>query len=102
MTAATPPQGHQNHTARPRLRLGVAAGLILFHIPAFLAPWAYTGVGLITTIALVVLTNGIGVGIGFHRLLCHRSFRTIPWLRHLFSVLGTLALQRGPLTWCAL
>jgi len=43
----------------------------------------------------------LGINIGFHRLLTHRSFSCPLWLEHLFAVLGTCALQFSPAFWVA-
>jgi stearoyl-CoA desaturase (delta-9 desaturase) len=44
---------------------------------------------------------GLGVTVGFHRLLTHRSFRTSPWLRGVFAVLGTMAVEGPVIAWVA-
>ncbi|HEY1687303.1 MAG TPA: acyl-CoA desaturase [Solirubrobacteraceae bacterium] len=44
---------------------------------------------------------GLGVTVGFHRLLTHRSFKTAPWLRGLFAILGTMAVEGPVIAWVA-
>src|SRR2546428_1368781 len=44
---------------------------------------------------------GLGVTVGFHRLLTHRSFRTSPWLRGLLGVMGTMAVEGPVISWVA-
>ena len=44
---------------------------------------------------------GLGVTVGFHRLLTHRSFRTSPWLGGLLGVLGTMAVEGPVISWVA-
>jgi stearoyl-CoA desaturase (delta-9 desaturase) len=44
---------------------------------------------------------GLGVTVGFHRLLTHRSFKTSPWLRGVFGVLGTMAVEGPVISWVA-
>jgi sn-2 palmitoyl-lipid 9-desaturase len=85
-----------------RIHAGMAAGLIAFHLMALLAPWTFTWAGLVTAVVLFLLTGSLGIGLGYHRLLCHRSFHVKPWLRYPFALLGVLAFQHGPLTWCAI
>lgn len=48
------------------------------------------------------LFSGLGVAIGFHRLLSHRSFATYSWIERIFSTLGCYAAQGSPLFWKAL
>jgi stearoyl-CoA desaturase (delta-9 desaturase) len=49
---------------------------------------------------LYVIT-GIGVTMGYHRLLTHRSFQTPRAIEYLLTALGALANQGGPLKWVA-
>jgi stearoyl-CoA desaturase (delta-9 desaturase) len=45
--------------------------------------------------------TGLGVTVGFHRLLTHRSFKTKPWVRGLFAVLGTMSVEGPVISWVA-
>jgi len=47
------------------------------------------------------LPIGLGVTVGFHRLLTHRSFKTSPALRGLLAVLGTMAVEGPVISWVA-
>ncbi len=47
------------------------------------------------------LLTAMGVTVGFHRLLTHRSFQTHPWLERTFAVLGSLSVQGSVLDWVA-
>lgn len=51
-------------------------------------------------IAMYSLTT-FGIGIGYHRLLSHRSFQTSAPIRALFAILGSMAGQGPPLFWAA-
>jgi stearoyl-CoA desaturase (delta-9 desaturase) len=51
--------------------------------------------------AAMYLATAIGVTVGFHRLLTHRSFRTAPWLERTFAILGSLSVQGSVLDWVA-
>jgi stearoyl-CoA desaturase (delta-9 desaturase) len=57
-------------------------------------------VDLALLVVLYVLT-GVGVTVGFHRLLTHRAFRTYPWLERTFAVLGSLSVQGSVMDWVA-
>jgi sn-2 palmitoyl-lipid 9-desaturase len=85
-----------------RLSVGRTAGFLVFHGVALLAPWTFSFAGVTTGAVLFILTGLFGIGLGYHRLLCHRSFQTTRWLRYPFTFLGLLAFQEGPLTWCAI
>jgi stearoyl-CoA desaturase (delta-9 desaturase) len=43
----------------------------------------------------------LGVTVGYHRLLTHRSFETYPWLRGALAVCGCTAVQGPPIIWVA-
>ena len=47
------------------------------------------------------LFSGMGVTIGFHRLLTHSSFQTYRPIRAVFMFLGALSVEGSPLVWCA-
>ena len=57
-------------------------------------------------VTLVFLGNyvfgSLGVNIGFHRLLTHRSFHCPKWLEHGFALLGVCTLQDSPGRWVAI
>ncbi len=47
------------------------------------------------------LLTGLGITVGFHRMLTHRSFDTYDWVRLAWAGLGSLAIEGPPLAWCA-
>lgn len=47
------------------------------------------------------LATGLGITVGFHRLLTHRSFETIAPIKFLLAVLGSMAVQGPVLKWVA-
>jgi len=48
------------------------------------------------------VTAGLGITLGYHRLLTHRSFETPKWVEYFFVLCGTLACQGGPIEWVGL
>jgi stearoyl-CoA desaturase (Delta-9 desaturase) len=42
---------------------------------------------------LMYALSGLGVTVGFHRLLTHRSFRTYKPVEYAFATLGSLSVQ---------
>jgi stearoyl-CoA desaturase (delta-9 desaturase) len=50
---------------------------------------------------LMYIPIGLGITVGFHRLLTHRSFKTSPALRGLLGVLGTMAIEGPVISWVA-
>src|SRR3954465_14425646 len=51
--------------------------------------------------AVMYFVTALGVTVGFHRLLTHRSFGTAPWLGHTLAVMGSLSVQGSVLDWVA-
>jgi stearoyl-CoA desaturase (Delta-9 desaturase) len=51
--------------------------------------------------AVMYLMTAIGITVGFHRLLTHRSFQTAKPLEYLFAVLGSMAVQGPVIAWVA-
>jgi stearoyl-CoA desaturase (delta-9 desaturase) len=43
----------------------------------------------------------LGVTLGFHRLLTHRSFQTHKWMEYLLAALGSMAVQGPVMSWVA-
>jgi stearoyl-CoA desaturase (Delta-9 desaturase) len=55
---------------------------------------------------LILLVSGytlvvLGIGMGFHRMLTHRSFRPNPVVKTLLLMLGSMALEGPALQWAA-
>jgi stearoyl-CoA desaturase (Delta-9 desaturase) len=61
---------------------------------------AVTPLDLGLLIALHVLTT-LGITVGFHRQLTHQGFRSRTWVRAVFAVLGTAAMQGPVIKWVA-
>ncbi len=58
-----------------------------------------------TNLAIMLVGNWIigslGIGLGYHRLLTHRSFKAPKWLEYTLTILGTMAVQSEPYKWVA-
>jgi stearoyl-CoA desaturase (delta-9 desaturase) len=50
---------------------------------------------------IMYIPVGLGVTVGFHRLLTHRSFKTSAGLRGLFGILGTMSVEGPVISWVA-
>jgi stearoyl-CoA desaturase (delta-9 desaturase) len=42
---------------------------------------------------------GLGVTVGFHRLFTHRSFKAKPWVRGMFAICGSAAIEGPIISW---
>ena len=74
----------------------IALGIVCWQVWSDLLHWSDIAVFLI----MYVLT-GLGVTVGFHRHLTHRSFKTQRWLRGLLAILGSVAIEGPVISWVA-
>jgi stearoyl-CoA desaturase (delta-9 desaturase) len=51
--------------------------------------------------AAMYVATALGITVGFHRLLTHRSFRTHKATEYLFAALGSMAVQGPVIAWVA-
>ncbi len=80
----------------------IAGGwLVAMHIGAIAAFWCFTWQGLATLVVLHWLTGGIGICLGFHRLLTHSSFRTYKPVKWFLAIIGALAGEGPASSWVA-
>jgi stearoyl-CoA desaturase (delta-9 desaturase) len=74
-------------------------------LAVIVAGWQVWGSALNWTDVFLFVTlyffTGLGITVGFHRLLTHRSFKTKPWLRGLFGILGSAAIEGPVISWVA-
>lgn len=75
----------------------VHLGALFALIPSFFN-WSALAVALF----LHWVTAGLGITLGFHRMVSHRSFQTPRWLEYFLVFCGTLACQGGPIDWTGL
>lgn len=95
-------------TTATQNKLGLDWGVIVFmaiiHLGAILAflPGNFSWTGVVLTLVLHWITGGLGITLGWHRLVTHRSFQVPKWLEYFFVFCGTLAMQGGPIWWVGL
>ena len=74
------------------LVIHVLAGVALF--PQF---WSWGSIA--TLLILYWVTACLGVTLGYHRLLSHRSFTVPVWVARILATCGALSAEFGPITW---
>lgn len=52
-------------------------------------------------LAILYTLTTLGIGIGYHRMLAHRSFRAHPVIKCIVLIFGSMALQGNSLEWAA-
>ncbi|MBD0334152.1 MAG: fatty acid desaturase [Cyanobacteria bacterium Co-bin13] len=90
--------------ARPAINWPTSLFMVAVHIGALFAllpsnfRWSAVGVALF----LHWFTGCLGITLGWHRLIAHRSFQVPKWLEYFFVFCGSLACQHGPIEWIGL
>ena len=74
----------------------------LAFIAAIVLLWnTYVGWADLAVLAIMYVVAGLGVTVGYHRLLTHRSFQTYKPVEYLFATLGSMAMQGPVIAWVA-
>jgi stearoyl-CoA desaturase (delta-9 desaturase) len=55
----------------------------------------------LAVLAVMYVLTGLGVTLGFHRLLTHRSFATYKGVQYVFAALGSMSVQGPVMSWVA-
>ncbi len=84
-------------------RAGTTGFMLIMHIAATFAllPRFWSWEGIAAFIFLYWITV-LGVTLGLHRLVAHRSFIAPKWVEKILVIMGSLACQSGPIEWVAL
>jgi len=91
----------KNLPGQKRFNWLIASFMALLHIGAIAALFFFTWNALLVAVFLFWLAGSLGVGIGYHRLLTHRGFKTPKWFEYLLTVFAVTAVEGGPLLWVA-
>lgn len=83
----------------PKLNGLTVAFFSIIHLLALLAPWFFSWSAVGITLFLHWFFGSIGICLGYHRLLSHRSFKVPQWLEYVITLIGVCALQGGPIFW---
>jgi stearoyl-CoA desaturase (delta-9 desaturase) len=83
---------------------GTIIFMVVLHFFALvsLLPRFWSWQSVVSLLVLYWVTACLGVTIGYHRLLSHRSFRVPKWLERFFATCGALSCQQGPIDWVGL
>ncbi len=72
-----------------------------FHLVALLGIFCFSWSALGVALLLHWCFGGLGICLGYHRLLSHRSFVVPKWLEYVIAMFGVMAIQGGPIFWTA-
>ena len=66
--------------------------MIVFHAGAVAALFVFSWKAFLLAALLWWIAGSLGIGMGYHRLLTHRGYKTPKWMEYILAVCGTLAL----------
>ena len=88
-------------SADDRMNWTTTIFMALFHLGAVAAIFFFTWKALAVAVFLWWVTGSVGIGMGYHRLLTHRGYKTPKWVEYFLTVCATLTLEGGPIFWVA-
>ncbi|MFI9559205.1 acyl-CoA desaturase [Nonomuraea endophytica] len=102
----SPFPGAEQHPPANGVQVGLTATIVVLpFIALVVAIFAAWGQGIALTdlllAAIFYVVTGLGVTVGFHRLLTHGSFTARPWLRVVLAVAGSMGFQGNVIDWVA-
>lgn len=91
-------------TVPVRIYWPYAFNIALLHLLSLLAlvPWFFSVTGVITCLLGLYVFGTLGINLGFHRMLTHRSLTVPKWLEHFLATLAVCCLQDSPARWVAI
>jgi sn-1 stearoyl-lipid 9-desaturase len=75
--------------------------IVSFHLLAIPALFFFSWQNVAAMLVGNWIVGSLGVGLGYHRLLTHRSFKAPKWLEYALTALGTMSVQDDAVRWVA-
>ena len=77
-------------------------GISLIHVLSIGAFFCFSWANLTVCLVGIFLITPLGINVGYHRLLAHRSFESPNWLRHCLGFIGAMTGAGSPLFWVSM
>ena len=84
---------------RTGINWATSSAMVVFHVGAVAALFTFSWQALALSLVLWWVSGSLGIGMGFHRLLTHRGFKTPKWVEYFLTFCGTLTLEGGAIDW---
>jgi fatty-acid desaturase len=80
-----------------------ASPIAFVHVVAALAclPWFFSWTGVVLALLGCYAFGTLGMNIGYHRLVTHRSFACPQWMERSLAILGVCCMAESPTVWAA-
>ncbi|HKP72736.1 MAG TPA: fatty acid desaturase [Pyrinomonadaceae bacterium] len=75
--------------------------VVTFHLGAVAALFMFSWKALFVSMALWWISGSLGIGMGYHRLLTHRGYKTPKFVEYFLTLCGTLTLEGSSVHWVA-
>jgi sn-1 stearoyl-lipid 9-desaturase len=75
--------------------------MLLLHVGALAALFFFSWKALLLAVLLYWVGGSLGIGMGYHRLLTHRGYKTPKWIEYFLTTCAVLSLEGGPIFWVA-
>ncbi|MEL7239603.1 MAG: fatty acid desaturase, partial [Planctomycetota bacterium] len=85
--------------SRGPVRLENVVIFLVLHLACVTAPFYFSWSGLILCGVLFWIGSGLGITLGWHRMLTHGAFKTYRPVKLLLTLVGCINLQNGPIEW---
>ena len=86
-----------------KLKMGTTSFMLVMHVGAVFALlprfWSWQA---LVAFGVLYWVTVLGVTLGLHRLVAHRSFEAPRWVERMLVLMGTLACQSSPVEWVGL
>ena len=73
--------------------------MIIFHLAAIVSLFMFSWKAFLIMFPLFWIAGSLGIGMGFHRLLTHRGYKTPKLVEYFLTICGALALEGGAINW---
>ena len=81
------------------LNWNTATFMVIFHLAAVAALFMISWKAIAISLVLWWISGSLGIGMGFHRLLTHRGYKTPKAVEYFLTFCGLLALEGGAINW---
>ncbi|HVQ38994.1 MAG TPA: hypothetical protein VMS31_15765, partial [Pyrinomonadaceae bacterium] len=91
-----------NLNTRAGINWNTTIFMIIFHVGALASLFMITSLtwkAIPITLLLWWVSGSLGIGMGFHRLLTHRGYKTPKLVEYFLTFCGLLALEGGAINW---
>jgi sn-1 stearoyl-lipid 9-desaturase len=88
-----------NQSKSSKIQWTTVTAVTIFHVLAIVALFTFSWANLLAAVITWWIAGSWGIGMGYHRLLTHRGFKSPKFVEYFLTFCGTLGLQSGAINW---